>query len=128
MAHLHPPIEPYDHGRLDTGDGNLVYWEVCGKPDGKPALVVHGGPGSGCSTHARRTFDPTRFRVVLFRLAGIPGVLIHGRLDLAAPLTTAWELARAWPGAQLIVVDDAGHTGSATMSDAVATALTHFGR
>ena len=45
-----PPIEPYDHGLLDVGDGNLVYWEACGNPDGKPALVVHGGPGSGCGT------------------------------------------------------------------------------
>lgn len=49
MAAPYPPIEPYDHGMLDTGDGNLVYWEACGNPDGKPALVVHGGPGSGCS-------------------------------------------------------------------------------
>ncbi|MEV1001715.1 alpha/beta fold hydrolase, partial [Nonomuraea sp. NPDC050202] len=51
---------------LDVGDGNLVYWEVCGNPDGKPAVVVHGGPGSGCSTGARRAFDPERFRIVLF--------------------------------------------------------------
>ena len=53
MAELYPPIEPYDHGMLDVGDGNLVYWEVCGNPDGKPALVVHGGPGLGL--RARRT-------------------------------------------------------------------------
>ncbi len=44
MAELYPPIEPYDQGMLDVGDGNRVYWEVCGNPDGKPALVVHGGP------------------------------------------------------------------------------------
>ena len=41
----YPPIEPYETGLLDTGDGNLVYWETCGNPDGVPALVVHGGPG-----------------------------------------------------------------------------------
>src|SRR3954466_6201496 len=63
-----PPIEPYDHGMLDVGDGNLVYWETCGDPDGKPALVVHGGPGSGCSTGMRRV-DP-RYRVVLFDQRG----------------------------------------------------------
>ena len=63
---MRPPIEPYDHGMLDTGDGNLIYWEVCGNPDGKPALVVHGGPGSGCSTGVRRSFDPERYRIVLF--------------------------------------------------------------
>jgi proline iminopeptidase len=316
MAELYPPIEPYEHGMLDTGDGNLVYWEVCGNPDGKPALVVHGGPGSGCSAGVRRTFDPGRYRIVLFdqrgcgrstphagdpatdmslnttqhllldmeqlrerlgidrwllfggswgstlilayaerhpdrvseivipsvtttrrsetdwlyrgvgrffpeawdrfraglpeadrdgdlvaayarlmehpdsdvrakaatdwaawedavismepngkpnaysdrppaallafvricshyfshgvwleegallrdagRLAGIPGVLIHGRLDMGGPLHTAWELARAWPDARLVVVEDSGHTGSDTMRDQIAAALDGF--
>ena len=48
MTDLYPPIEPYDHGLLDVGDGNLVYWETCGNPAGKPAVMVHGGPGQGC--------------------------------------------------------------------------------
>ena len=318
MAEPHPPIEPYDHGMLDVGDHNLVYWEACGNPDGKPALVVHGGPGSGCGTGSRRSFDPDRYRAVLFdqrgcgrstphasdpaadmrvnttehlladmellrahlriekwllfggswgstlilayaerhpervsaivipsvttcrrseidwlyrgvgrffpeewerfragvpeaerdgnllaayarlmedpdadvrgkaaadwlawedavisqephgapkayssrppaaqlafvricahyysnggwleegallrdadRLAGIPGVLIHGRLDMGSPLGTAWELARAWPDAQLVVVDDAGHTGSKAMNSGVLEALERFAR
>ena len=297
----YPPIEPYDSGLLDVGDGNLVYWETSGNPDGKPALVVHGGPGSGGGRGSRRFFDPERYRIVLFdqrgcgesrphasdpatdmwantthhliadmealrehlgierwllyggswgstlilayaerfpervseivilgvtstsraeiewlyggvgrffpeaydrfragapehedvveayrrlvespdaavreratwewlawedavisleengspgaysdrpaddalafvricahyfahgawleegelirnagRLAGIPGVLLHGRLDLGSPLGTAWELARAWPGSELVVVPDSGHTGSDT--------------
>ncbi len=312
----YPEIEPYDHGMLDTGDGNLVYWEVCGNPDGKPALVVHGGPGSGCFPGMRRAFDPERYRVVLFdqrgcgrstphasdpaadmalnttehllrdmeqlrellgiqkwllyggswgstlilayterypervseivipsvtttrrteidwlyrgvgrffpeawdrfrdglpagerdgdlvagyarlmehpdagvreraavdwcawedavislesngnpgqysarpsdallafvricshyfangawleegillrdagKLAGIPGVLIHGRHDLGSPLGTAWELAKAWPDARLIVVADSGHTGSTTMRTEIDAALDHF--
>jgi proline iminopeptidase len=316
MVEPYPPIEPYDHGMLDTGDGNLVYWEVCGNPAGKPALVVHGGPGSGCSTGMRRQFDPDRYRVVLFdqrgcgrstphasdpatdmsrnttghlladmeqlrehlgierwllfggswgstlilayaerhphrvseivipsvtttrrsegdwlyrgvgrffpaewerfrdgvpeadrdgdlvaayarlmdhpdpqvraraatswctwedavislepngkpnaysdrppaallafvricthyfahgawleegvllrdagRLAGIPGVLIHGRLDMGGPLDTAWALARAWPDAELVVVSDSGHTGSDTMRDRIRAALDRF--
>ncbi|MEV4483062.1 prolyl aminopeptidase [Micromonospora coxensis] len=299
MDELYPPIEPYERGMLDVGDGNHVYWEVCGNAAGRPALVVHGGPGSGCGTRARRYFDPARYRVILFdqrgcgrstphaadpatdmrhntthhliadmerlrahlgverwllyggswgstlilayaerhpervseiviaavtstrrseidwlyrgvgrffpqqwdrflagggvgpdgdvvgayarlmehpdpavreravvewcawedtvvsaegagnpygdrpsadrtalvricthyfahaawlaegelirdagRLAGIPGVLIHGRLDLGSPLVTAWELHRAWPGAQLQVVEEAGHMGN----------------
>ena len=37
------------------------------------------------------------------RLAGIPGVLVHGRLDIGGPLDTAWQLARAWPDAELTV-------------------------
>ncbi|GLU48313.1 prolyl aminopeptidase [Nocardiopsis ansamitocini] len=316
MAQQHPPIEPYDYGMLDTGDGNLVYWEVCGNPEGKPALVVHGGPGSGCSAGSRRTFDPERYRIVLFdqrgcgrstphasepatdmsrnttwhliedmerlrehlgidswllfggswgstlslayaqqhpdrvsevvliavtttrrseidwlyrgagllfpeewerfraglpeqdrggnlvaayarlmehpdaavrakaaddwcawedavvsmepngrpapygnrpardrlalvrivthyfangawleegallrdagRLSGIPGVLIHGRLDLSCPLDTAWQLARAWPDARLLVIDDSGHRGSDTMRDRLLDAVDGF--
>ncbi|HEX3920625.1 MAG TPA: prolyl aminopeptidase [Caulobacteraceae bacterium] len=66
MPTLHPPIEPYETGRLEVGDGHSLYWETCGNPAGKPALVLHGGPGSGCTPGARRLFDPARFRVVLF--------------------------------------------------------------
>ena len=46
------------------------------------------------------------------RLAGLPGVLIHGRNDLGGGACTPWELARAWPGAELIIVENSGHTGS----------------
>ncbi|MDF2712262.1 MAG: pip [Nonomuraea muscovyensis] len=315
---MFPPIEPYDHGHLDTGDGHLVYWEVCGNPEGKPALVVHGGPGSGCGPGSRRRFDPERYRIILFdqrncgrslphasdpaadlstntthhliadmerlrehlgvdtwllyggswgstlmlayaethpervsemvitgvtmtrrseidwlyrgvgrffpeqwqrfregvpeadrdgdllaayarlvsdpdpavrekathdwlawedavislevngtpnaysdrpdasrlafvricshyfsnaawleegvllrdahRLAGIPGVLIHGRFDLGGPLENAWQLAQAWPDARLVVVPDSGHTGSETMHKEIAAALAEFAR
>jgi proline iminopeptidase len=313
----YPPIEPYETGMLDAGDGNLIYWEACGNPDGVPALIVHGGPGSGCSAGLRSSFDPARYRIILFdqrncgrsrphasdpaadmsrnttghlirdmehlrehlgvekwllrggswgvtlslayaerhlecvsgmvlvavtstrrseldwlyrgagrmfpeawarfrdfagaeeyrlptdteppiegllmaysrlmespdpdtraraaaewvtwedavislehngtpglysnrrdaarlafvricthyfahdaflddgvlirdagRLAGIPGVLIHGRGDLGGPMITAWELARAWPDAELVVIEDSGHTGSAAMQEA----------
>jgi proline iminopeptidase len=303
---------------LDAGDGNLVYWETCGNPDGKPALMVHGGPGQGIAPNMRRGFDPGRYRVVLFdqrgcgrsiphasdpatdlsrnttghlvsdmeqlrehlgieawllcggswgstlilayaerhphrvteivisavttsrrceidwlyrgaarffpadwerfragapagtsdtgllaayarlledpdpltraraaadwmawedavlslepgakpalasdhpdaaalafarlcahyyaqgawleegallrdagRLAGIPGVLIHGRLDLSCPLDTAWELARAWPGAQLYAPADSGHMGSDTKRQILLSALDKYAR
>jgi proline iminopeptidase len=318
VVESHPQIEPYEQGMLDVGDGNLVYWEICGNPGGKPGLMVHGGPGSGCSTRMRRALDPDRYRAVLFdqrgsgrstphasdpatdmshnttehlvadmerlreylgidrwlltggswgstlmlayaeryphrvsemvicgvtttrrseidwlyrgvarffpeewqrfragvpeadrdgdllaayarlmddpdprvreqaakdwaawedavislepngrpnvysdrppaallalvricahyfsngawleegillreagRLAGIPGVLVHGRLDLSGPLDTAWELARAWPGAELLAVTDSGHTGSATMRQMMKNALDTFAR
>jgi proline iminopeptidase len=304
-----------DRGLLDVGDGNHIHWEVHGNPDGKPAAVVHGGPGGGSSTGNLRYFDLTRYRAVLFdqrgcgrstphasdpatdmrhnttehliadmerlrehlgverwllfggswgsalilayaerhphrvseivicgvtagtraeidwlyrgvgrffpaewerfrdavpeagradpvaayarlmgdpdpdvraraaaswctwedtviglepngtpgvysdrppadlqamvricshyfangcwlpdgallrgahRLAGIPAVLVHGRLDLSSPLDTAWSLARAWPDAELVVVDDAGHTGSDEMRTAMRNALDRF--
>ena len=313
MAELYPPIEPYESGLLDVGDGNKVYWATCGNPNGKPAAIVHGGPGSGSSVNLRRVFDPERYRIVQFdqrgcgrstphasdpatdmsvnttehliadmerlrehlgiekwllhggswgstlilayagrypervteivlvsvtttrrseidwlyrgvgrffpeqlakfragagdedvlagyvrllgeddpdvrlraakdwvawedtvislepngkpnaysanrspaelialtricshyfanaawleegvlireagRLAGIPGVLIHGRLDLSGPVETAWEVANAWPGAELTIVEDSGHTGSATRREVVLAALDRF--
>jgi proline iminopeptidase len=70
MAELYPEIEPYDQGMLDAGDGNLVYWETSGNPDGKPAVMVHGGPGQGTSPRMRRQFDPARYRIVLFDQRG----------------------------------------------------------
>jgi proline iminopeptidase len=310
----YPPIEPYAHGLLDVGDGNTIYWECCGNFEGMPALVVHGGPGAGCTPGQRRTFDPARYRTILFdqrgcgrsrphasdpavemrhnttehllrdmerlrehlhvdkwllcggswgvtlalayaerhrervsalvllsvtstrrseiewlyggvsrffpeayerfregagnpdgdivaayaslmehpdravreraaadwcawedavislesngrpgvysarvddarlafvricahyfahaawleegalirdagRLAGIPGVLLHGRNDLGGPVITAWELARAWPGAELTVIEDSGHTGSAAMERELLRAADRF--
>ena len=95
MAGLYPEIEPYDHGMLPTGDRNLVYWETCGSPHGKPAVVLHGGPGSGCTTWHRRLFDPRIYRIVLFDQRGCGRSTPHaGRpdTDLAAN-TTAHLLA-----------------------------------
>jgi proline iminopeptidase len=63
---LYPTIEPHDHVWLETGDGHQIYWETCGDQNGRPALVVHGGPGSGSSPYFRRLFDPARYRIVLF--------------------------------------------------------------
>lgn len=307
---------PYGRGLLDVGDGNRIYWEARGNPGGRPALVVHGGPGSGRPRNAHRSFDRDAFRVVLFdqrgcgdsvpsaanpavamvhnttghlladmerlrehlgierwllyggswastlillyaqrhpervsaivlagitmttadeidwlyhglrrlrpvewerfrdgvpeslrsgdlveayrqlmqhhdaevrdraaaqwcawedaaiahenlgspgqysakegvarhefvricthyfahrawlddgqilrdvhRLRGIPAVLIHGRLDVSAPLAAAWDLAQAWPDATLQVVDDSGHTGSPAMAAAIAEAIAGF--
>jgi proline iminopeptidase len=310
-----PLIEPYAHGMLDVGDGNEIYWETSGNPDGKVAVWVHGGPGGGGHRNRRTTFDPDVYRIVLFdqrgcgeslphagdptvslehnttdhliadmerlrshlgvsrwmlvggswastlilayaerypervseivivgvtmtrpseidwlyrgvgllmpgpweafrdalpeadrdgnivaaynrrlndpsqalqaardwcawedaviahealgrpgqysdrpdpglvafaricahyfandawledgqllrdvhKLAGIPAVLIHGKLDLGSPLKTAWELAKAWQDAELQVIDDSGHTGSPAMRDAILDAVARFG-
>lgn len=70
MASQFPPIEPYDSGMLDVGDGHRIYWESCGNPAGRPALFLHGGPGSGCSAGQRRFFDPGLYRAVLFDQRG----------------------------------------------------------
>ena len=47
------------------------------------------------------------------KLAGIPGVIVHGRHDLGGPVGVAWELAQLWPDARLVVIEDSGHTGAA---------------
>ncbi len=61
-----PLIEPYETGLLDTGDGNLVYWETYGHRDGVPVLMVHGGPGSGFVGWRPRSLDPQRYRTIVF--------------------------------------------------------------
>ncbi|MFI6848216.1 prolyl aminopeptidase [Kitasatospora sp. NPDC050467] len=316
MPEFYPHSEPYAQGWLDVGDGQQIHWEASGNPQGKPALTVHGGPGSGLRTGNRKYFDPERYHLVHFsqrgcgqsrphaadpatslehnttahliadmerlrehlgieqwllyggswgstlilayaqahpervseivicgvtmtrpeetdwlyrgaarlvpgpweafrdalppadrdgdlvaaysrllnspdeavrrkaardwatwedaviahevlgapnaytdrpddalmaftritahyfshhafledgqllrdagRLAGIPGALIHGALDLGAPLESAWTLAKAWPDAELTVVQDSGHTGSPAMGEAVFAAIERF--
>lgn len=70
MRDFYPEIEPYESGHLDAGDGQQIYWETSGKPDGKPVVFVHGGPGGGTSPAQRRFFDPARYRIVLFDQRG----------------------------------------------------------
>jgi proline iminopeptidase len=62
----HPVIEPFDHGMLDVGDGHRLYWEVAGNAAGNPAVILHGGPGSGSSARTRAMFDPERYLIVQF--------------------------------------------------------------
>ncbi|MCK6210473.1 prolyl aminopeptidase [Georgenia sp. EYE_87] len=61
---VHPPIEPYETGMLDVGDGHRLYWEMSGNPAGRPVVVLHGGPGSGSRPGWRQWFDPQVFQVV----------------------------------------------------------------
>jgi proline iminopeptidase len=70
MSVLYPEIEPYERGMLDVGEGHHVYWETCGNPTGKPSVVLHGGPGSGCTPGWRRFFNPDAYRVILFDQRG----------------------------------------------------------
>jgi proline iminopeptidase len=83
----YPPIEPYDTGMLDVGDGQSIWWEVSGNPDGKAAVALHGGPGSGSSPGRRRRFDPSRYRIVQFDQRGCGRSTPHAG-DLSTELTT----------------------------------------
>ncbi|WP_112271304.1 prolyl aminopeptidase [Lentzea terrae] len=89
---MYPEIEPYASGHLDTGDGNLVYWEECGNPDGKPVVFLHGGPGGGCSPSHRRLFDPSAYRIVLFDQRGCGRSLPHAAVSGDLSLNTTWHL------------------------------------
>ncbi|WP_110945451.1 prolyl aminopeptidase [Streptomyces avicenniae] len=60
------------------------------------------------------------------RLAGIPGVLVHGRLDMGGPPHTAWALAQVWPDARLHVTEEAGHLGNEASRAHVRAALAEF--
>ncbi|MGE3394790.1 MAG: prolyl aminopeptidase, partial [Steroidobacteraceae bacterium] len=85
---LYPPIEPYRHGMLAVTDGHELYWEECGNPRGKPVVFLHGGPGAGCDTRARRFFDPARYRIVLFDQRGCGRSRPHASLEH----NTTWDL------------------------------------
>ncbi len=86
--HLYPPIDPYDQRMMETGDGHSVYMEQCGNPDGIPVVVLHGGPGGGCSPAMRRYFDPSIYRIVLFDQRGCG----RSRPHASVLYNTTWHL------------------------------------
>ena len=87
-AHLYQPIDPFDQRMLDVGDGHSVYMEQCGNPDGVPVIVLHGGPGGGCSPAMRRYFDPNLFRIILFDQRGCG----RSRPHASVVANTTWHL------------------------------------
>ena len=87
---LYPPIDPYDQKIIDTGDGHKLYVEQCGRPDGDPVVVLHGGPGGGVSPGMRRFFDPNHYRVVLFDQRGCGRSTPHASVEN----NTTWDLIR----------------------------------
>ncbi|BDV29505.1 prolyl aminopeptidase [Microbacterium terricola] len=90
---LYPEIEPYETGELLAGDGNRLYWEQSGNPDGKPVVFLHGGPGSGTSPWQRRFFDPAVYRIVLFDQRGCGRSTPHAsHPDADLRHNTTWHL------------------------------------
>ena len=85
---LYPPVDPFDQRMLDVGDGHRVYVEQCGSPDGAPVLILHGGPGGGCSPAMRRYFDPSVYRMVLFDQRGCGRSRPHASVEA----NTTWHL------------------------------------
>lgn len=120
---LFPPIEPFDQRQIDVGDGHTVYLEQCGNPDGAPVLVLHGGPGGGCSPAMRRYFDPSHYRIILFDQRGCG----RSRPHASVTANTTWhlisdiELIRKFLGVERMVLF--GGSWGATL--ALVYAITH---
>ena len=87
---LYPAIEPYNSGYLMVSDNHELYYEECGNPDGKPAVLLHGGPGGGCSPAMRSFYNPDVYRIVLFDQRGCGRSRPHASLED----NTTWDLVR----------------------------------
>ena len=85
---LYPPIEPYSEVRLRVGGEHEIHVEQCGRPDGKPVLIVHGGPGGGCNPTMRRYHDPSRYRIILVDQRGCGRSTPHASLEH----NSTWDL------------------------------------
>lgn len=85
---LFPTIDPFDQRMMDVGDGHQIYVEQSGNPQGLPVIVLHGGPGGGCSPAMRRYFDPSLYRIILFDQRGCGRSRPHA--EIAA--NTTWHL------------------------------------
>lgn len=139
-----PPIEPVllRYGQLladpDPAVRERAADEWCAWEDALISEESNGSPGSYSAGAVEERIAMTRICAHYFgnrafmadgeilrnvpKLAGVPGVLVHGRNDVSGPAITAWEVAQAWPGAELHVIGDAGHTGSETMRRILADA------
>ncbi len=85
---LYPENEPFASGWLQTGSAHEVYYEECGAPNGKPCVILHGGPGGAINPTMRRFFDPSRWRMALFDQRGCGRSRPHALLDD----NTTWDL------------------------------------
>jgi len=90
VQYLYPNIEPHDRRMLDVGDGHQVYVEQSGNPQGTPVVLLHGGPGGGCSPAMRRYFDPSVYRIILFDQRGCGRSRPHAEVEH----NTTWHLVR----------------------------------
>lgn len=88
VQYLYPPVEPFDRQMMDVGDGHKIYVEQSGNPEGLPVVVLHGGPGGGCSPAMRRYFDPGTYRIVLFDQRGCGRSKPHACVEA----NTTWHL------------------------------------
>jgi proline iminopeptidase len=120
---LYPPLDPYATHQFDVDGGHRLYVEEAGRPDGIPAVFLHGGPGGGLTPTFRRFFDPGRYRIVLIdqRGAGKSTPLGSLRDNTTWHLVADLELIRAALGVDAWLV----FGGSWGSTLALAYAQTH---
>ncbi len=85
---FYPALHPFSHGRLRVSPLHEIHYEDCGNPAGKPALVLHGGPGGGISSFLRQMHDPAAYRIILFDQRGCGQSTPHAELHE----NTTWNL------------------------------------
>lgn len=93
MIDYFPIVEPFDSGMLNVGENQQIYFDVRGSPNGKPALVLHGGPGQGSHPSMTRGFDPKLYKIILFDQRGCGRSLPHASVATTnMDLNTTWHL------------------------------------
>jgi proline iminopeptidase len=85
---LFPDNEPYAQGWLSTDGPHEIFYEECGNPNGKPCVILHGGPGGAINPTMRRFFDPAKWRMALFDQRGCGKSRPNASLDD----NTTWAL------------------------------------
>ncbi|MEG4811223.1 prolyl aminopeptidase [Microcoleus sp. F8-D3] len=88
MRELYPPRQPYNEGELQVSDLHTIHFEESGNPEGKPIVLLHGGPGGGCPPFYRQYFDPEKWRLVMFDQRGCGQSKPHAELQE----NTTWDL------------------------------------
>ncbi|AFY50787.1 proline iminopeptidase [Nostoc sp. PCC 7524] len=88
MRELYPPIEPYNEGKLKVSELHTIHFEESGNPQGKPIVLLHGGPGGGCPPYYRQYFYPEKWRLIMFDQRGCGQSQPHAELRE----NTTWDL------------------------------------
>ena len=85
---LFPESEPFNYGWMPTGGPHEIFYEQCGNPEGKPCIILHGGPGGAINSTMRRFFDPAKWHMVLFDQRGCG----KSRPNASLEDNTTWSL------------------------------------